>query len=260
MSLAGVYETQKKDGSVYFRSSFTYKNKHISLGSFANEYMAHKAYEDACELINCKDGIDDYNKNHKAIPFDKYVSIINFRDNNIYFKNPIYLQKHFFFYHYSPDVTFKFDIDDLFFYASHKISKRNGHIFVADYGMQINLITRYGIMSHAVKNRDYKFINGNPYDFRYENIEVINHYYGVRKCKYKGKIRYRAKILINGSYTIGVYDTEIEAAIAYNKAADIVKRSIPEKNYQQNFIDGLSPSEYASYYVKLPISDKILEL
>lgn len=31
--MTGVYEARKKSGEIYYRASFTYKNKHISLGS-----------------------------------------------------------------------------------------------------------------------------------------------------------------------------------------------------------------------------------
>ena len=31
---AGVYIARKKNGEIYFRSSITYRNRHISLGSF----------------------------------------------------------------------------------------------------------------------------------------------------------------------------------------------------------------------------------
>ena len=36
----GVYKTTKKDGSVYYRVSITYKNKHISIGSYDDEFLA----------------------------------------------------------------------------------------------------------------------------------------------------------------------------------------------------------------------------
>lgn len=42
--LAGVYIAKKKDGTIYFRSSITYRNKHISLGSYETEQQAHEAY------------------------------------------------------------------------------------------------------------------------------------------------------------------------------------------------------------------------
>ena len=34
----GVFAAQK-DGSIYYRSSLTYKQKHISLGSFSSKQM-----------------------------------------------------------------------------------------------------------------------------------------------------------------------------------------------------------------------------
>ena len=42
--LPGVYLATKKDGTVYYRSSITYRSKHISLGSFSTEEDAHCAY------------------------------------------------------------------------------------------------------------------------------------------------------------------------------------------------------------------------
>ena len=50
----GVFSASKKDGTIYFRSSFTYKNKHISLGSFSTEKDAHKAYLEATEIMTSK--------------------------------------------------------------------------------------------------------------------------------------------------------------------------------------------------------------
>ena len=49
--LAGVYETTKKDGSVYYRSSVTYKRRHISLGSHENAQSAHLAYRLALSVL-----------------------------------------------------------------------------------------------------------------------------------------------------------------------------------------------------------------
>ena len=44
---AGVYTAYKKDGTVYYRSSITHKNKHISLGSFSSENEAAVTYNEA---------------------------------------------------------------------------------------------------------------------------------------------------------------------------------------------------------------------
>ena len=35
----GVYTATKKDGTLYYRSSITFQNKHISLGSFSSEKL-----------------------------------------------------------------------------------------------------------------------------------------------------------------------------------------------------------------------------
>lgn len=257
MALAGAFKATKKNGSVYYRSSITYRNKHISLGSYDTEEKANAAYNVAKSLISNKDLTIDAYRTDTALDFDKYVTILNFRDNNVYIKNPIYLEKSYFLYYYSPSIVFKFDTDDLFYYAERKISRRNGHFWVADYGMQINLKSRYGIKSHAVLGRDYRFINNDKYDYRYDNIEIINHYNGVHKVKRGVYTKYMAKILVNGLYTIGTYDTDIEAAIAYNKAADIISKAVPGKAFKQNYLENMTPSEYASIYIKVPISNRI---
>ena len=53
--LQGVFPAKKKDGSLYFRSSITYRNRHISLGSFQTEQKAHKAYKEAEQNMPTKD-------------------------------------------------------------------------------------------------------------------------------------------------------------------------------------------------------------
>lgn len=260
MSETGVFKATRKNGMQYYRASITYRNKHISLGSYPDEISAGAAYDFARTLIRGTQSIDDHSPSC-PLAFEKYVVLINFRDSGVYIKNPIYLQKRFFLYYLSRDKVFKFDIEDLFYYSEHKISSRGGHLFVADYGMQVNLHSRYGIKKHAVLNRDYRFINGDIYDFRYENIEIINRYHGVRKRVLKtGKCKYRVVILINGNYTVGVYPTEEMAAVAYNKAVDIVKKKYPEKKYEQNYVDSLSPSGYADLYTSIQVSHKLLNL
>ena len=52
MSLPGAFKAQKKDGTVYYRASVTYKNKHISLGSFAAENDASSAYCEAQKIVS----------------------------------------------------------------------------------------------------------------------------------------------------------------------------------------------------------------
>ncbi len=256
--LPGVYPATKKDGTPYYRASLTYQTKHLSLGSFPTAELANKAYKDANNLLrNSTLCIDDYKKENTPLSFEKWVCLINLRDNRLYFHTPIYLYPKYFHYYLSESNVLKFDIDDLFYYSSHKIMKRNGHLFVSDYGMQINILNRYGIKNYAISGKDYRFINGDCLDFRYENIEIINRYNGVSREETDGGYMYRAKIHVNGDFMIGIYETEVEAAIAYNKAIDYLKKAGVNKNFTPNFIDSISASTYADIYSSLKISKKI---
>lgn len=258
-NLPGVFTATKKDGTVYYRASLTYRNKHISLGSYDTAVMANQAYLEGLELLtNSSISIDNYSSS-KTLLFEKWVSLANFRDNGLYLANPIYIRPKYFYYYLSPNEMYIFDTDDLFYYSSHKIMKRGGHLFVSDYGMQTNIQNRYGIKSYGVHGRDYRFINGNDHDYRYENIEIINRYNGVTKILKKNIPFYQAKIHINGDFLIGTYETETEAAIAYNKAVDIIKKAGCNKNYTPNFLD-LSNAQYATIYNAISISKKIMEL
>lgn len=247
----GVYKSKLKNGTEYYRASFTYKNRHISLGSFNNEVSANLAYREAKKLIS---GNDDFHSHsdYPDIPFDKFISLINFRDNNLYIKNPIYMYKTFFNYFLSPDKVMTFDIDDLFYYSNHKIQTRGGRLFCADFGMQITLQSRYGIKNYAVKGRDYVFLNGDELDFRYENLKILNRYTGVR-YEENSKL-YKACIIINGETIIGRYSTEEEAAIAYNKAVDYLKSIGSTKNYSTNYIEHIGAKKYADIYSSIDIS------
>ncbi len=255
--LPGVYPASKKDGTVYYRASLTHNKKHISLGSFSSMEVAHAAYTDAAKLLrNSSLSVEDYPKD-TPLSFEKWVCLVNLRDNKLYFHTPIYLRPNFFYYYLSKKTVLKFDIDDLFYYSSHKIMKRNGHLFVSDYGMQVNILNRYGIKNYGVNGRDYRFINGDSTDFRYENIEIINRFFGVFRQEDNGRFLYRTKIHVNGDFLVGTYETETEAAIAYNKAIDYLKKAGVNKNFTPNFIDSVSASAYADIYAALKISPKI---
>lgn len=258
MSAKGVYKTQKKDGTLSFRSSLTFKNKHISLGSFPTEKEAHTAYIEALELINGKKEIKDY-KEKNILSFEKWVVLINFRDNELYIKTPIYMEKKFFYYYYSPYICYKFDVDDLFYYSTHKIMKRGGHLFVSDFGMQVNILSRYGIHNFAVPGKDYRFVNGDSTDFRYGNIEIIHRYHGVRSYTKNGIIRYITKIHLNGDTIVGRYGTQEEAAIAYNKAVDFAKAHGCGKKFPENYIMDMQDNEYYKIYENVALSKDFIK-
>ena len=260
--LTGVYVAKKKDHSVYYRASITFKKKHISLGSFGDAQTAHRAYEDARMAAENADlTIGDYPPS-SPLSFGKWVSLLNFRDNGIYFPTPIYLKKKIFLYYMEPAQALKFDIDDLFYYSTKKIMRRGGHLFVNDYGMQFSILNRYGVKNYAVQEKDYRFINGDSTDFRYENIEILNRFHGITRIPRSAgtgsqEFCYKVRIHVCSNYVVGTYDTEEEAAIAYNKAVDVLKKNGINRNFPLNYIEGLSPAAYADIYSRLKLSPKI---
>lgn len=255
---SGVYKTTKKNGEAYYRGNITFQGKHISIGSFATEDECNCAYNEAWQLL--KDSsitLLNYQNHTQHLSFDKCITLINFRDNHIYIKNPIYLQKGYFFYYFDPSCVLKFDNDDLFYYSSHKIQNRGGHMFVSDYGMQYNILGRYGIKPYAVKGKDYVFANSDETDLRYSNVIVINKYHGVFKEEKKGKSVYTAKIHLNGDFIVGRYKNEAIAAIAYNKAVDLCRARGMTKSFPTNFITEYTPREYADIYTEIKISSHL---
>ncbi len=260
MDNSGVYKTKKKDGTTYYRASFTYKGKHISLGSYSTSEEAHQAYIDAKNVVdNLSYSLNDYPL-CKTLPHDKFISLVNYRDNGIYISTPIYIRKQYFEYYLDKTTVLKFDRDDLFFYASHKIQRRGGYLFVSDYGSQYKILSRLGIKPFAVYGRDYIMANGDPNDYRYSNIKIINNYTGVRAETKNGIITYAAYIHVNGDYLVGKYDTEIKAAVAYNKAADTLNSLGFEKAYLRNYITSLKAEEYHEMYNNIKISKKLYHI
>lgn len=160
--LPGVYTTRLKDGTASYRAGITVKSKHISLGSFDNPDDASGAYRDALYTLKSNCTIEDYEKISIHLPFKKYVILINLRDNGIYFNTPIYMYKKYFLYYVDRKTILTFDVDDLFYFSDKSIMKRGNHFFVAEYGMQTNILSRYGIRDHAVPGRDYYFPTAIP--------------------------------------------------------------------------------------------------
>lgn len=85
----GVYTATKKDGTLYYRSSITFQNKHISLGSFSSEKQAATAYLEAEKLLRTHVLTLDRFEENCTLSFAKWVCLLNFRDNGMYIKTPI---------------------------------------------------------------------------------------------------------------------------------------------------------------------------
>ena len=254
----GVFRTERKDKTPSFRASLTYRRKHISLGSFPTDSMAHEAYLEGLRILSGAElTLMDYQPS-SVLSFEKWVCLLNFRNNGIYFGNPIYLGQKLFYYYLSPTRILKFDLDDLFYFSSHKIMCRGNHLFVADYGMQVSLNSRYGIKPYAVEGRDYRFINGDSLDYRRENIAIHNIYHGVTHTTKNGQSVYTVRIHIKGENLVGRYNTEEEAAIAYNKAIDTLVKNGVNRQYTPNYIEGISPSRYADLYTQISISPRLI--
>lgn len=256
--LPGVYEARRKDKSIYYRASLTFHGKHVSLGSFDEPEAAAAAYRFSCGLLRESSlQIIDYDADSCPVTFDKWVLLINLRDNGMYCNGPIYLRNRYFEYYLDPDTVLRFGAEELFYYTHHGIQRRGGHLFVADYGMQVNILNRYGIRNYAAKGRDYYFKNGDEHDFRPGNVVILNRYFGVRKDMYRGKSVYTARIHVNGDMVVGHYDTEIDAAIAYNKAADILRKLGVNIDFSDNYIEEMSSTEYRLRYEMLKVSKRI---
>ena len=126
--------------------------------------------------------------------------------------------------------------------------------------MQANILHRYGIRSFAVAGKDYIFLNGDNLDFRYENLEIINRYIGVRLEKQFPKPLYIVKIHIRGSVIVGRYRDETIAAIAYNKAAGLLMEEGFQRKYELNYIDTLNKVEYENIFKEVKLSKRFLRL
>ena len=256
--MTGIFKTTKKDGTTYYRASITYKGKHISLGSSEDEATAMAMYKTAVEVAKGDCVIEEY-ENYSLLPFKKYITIINFRDHGIYIKNPIMLRHSFFSYYLDPETELKFDMEDLFYYSEHAIMRRGRHLFVTAYGLQENIMGRYGIGSFAVPGKDYIFVNGDDTDFRYSNIRVINRHSSIKSVTEGVNTVYEVKIHINGDWKLGRYPSEVMASVAYNKALDEARKYSLKPKSSYIYVDELNARQYAELYSTINLPQKYLD-
>lgn len=260
--MEGAYLARHKDGSIYYRSSVTRRGVKISLGGFSTAEAASLAAREAVSIYD-DPGIVLGNVRQRlhALSWEKAVSVINHRDNGIYVKTPVYLRNGYFSYFLPDGRELKFDTDDLFYYSSHRILARDGgSLYVNEYGMQTRILSRYGIRNYAVEGKDYYFVNHDPTDLRSANIVVLSRYHGVHPVMAAGVPFYEARIHLNGDWKLGRFRTENEAAVAYNKAADLLRQSGFRREWPENYIEDLKPSDYADLYVAIELPERFMTM
>ncbi|MBE6022462.1 MAG: hypothetical protein E7231_04400 [Cellulosilyticum sp.] len=252
-----IYPTLVKDVTKY-KTYFLYETTKIYLGMYTSYDAAETAIKDAKALMSASQSppqFDDY-----SLDYRKVVSLCNLRDNKRYIKNPIYLYPTYFTYYLSKEHILTFDLRDLLYFSTYKIYKRGNYLYTQDAISQQSILSRYGIPNHSVINKDYIFKNNDPYDFRQSNLEIINGYKGVTKKIKNGIETYTAHIYIKTDFIIGHYASEFEAAIAYNKAVDILSEHNMIKDYTHNTIPFITKAEYDSIYNNLILSPRIYHL
>lgn len=251
-----IYPMIKNNVTTY-KVYFLYESKKIYLGTYSSLTIAKEALNQAEMIMNAPTGTLTYN--NYLIGYKKFISLCNFRDHKIYIKNPIYVYPTYFYYYLSNTTFLIFDSKDLLFFSTYKICKRGNYLYTQDSISQKSILSRFNIMSHSIAGKDYLFKNGNPQDFRRANLEIINSYKGVSRKEYKGQTVYVATIFMDKNITIGHYSSEMEAAIAYNKAIDLLyTKGISNRNYVPNTIPFLTLSEYKLIYDGLSISPRLL--
>ncbi len=251
-----IYPIQKHDKEE-FRVYFLYQRHKIYLGSFPSLEDANRILQEAEALMYLPAGPPNFLD--ISLNYKKVVCLCNLRDYSKFIKNPIYLFPTYFTYYLSKDIILLFDLKDLFFFSTYKIYKRGSYLYTQDHISQQNILSRFGIQNHSILGKDYYFKNHNPYDFRRENLIIINPYKGVTKKEKGNQTIFVTTIYTTKTIVLGHYSSQIEAAIAYNKGIDLLQAHGIEKDFVPNEIPFLTKSEYEQIYAQISISPTLLE-
>lgn len=244
------------NGKTHYKIYFVYESNKIYLGTYPSMETAEKALVEAEALMKHPQGPPQFEL-APTLNYKKIVSLCNLRDYKKYMKNPIYLYATYFHYYLSKNCILVFDSKDLLYFSTYKIYKRGNYLYTQDSISQQNILARFGIPNHSVINKDYFFKNNNPYDFRSENLIVVNSYKGVTKKIKDNSTIYVAYIYIKTNLIIGHYESEIEAAIAYNKAIDLLRQQGLFRDYTYNVIPYITETEYRAIYDRLTLSPRL---
>lgn len=256
-----IYAVSNKTPPQY-RLYYPYHKHKIYIGLYDLEETALAALS-LIESIMAQDAVpfslqNPKSPNESLLPSKKYISLLNLRDNGILIHNPIYIYKDYFKYYLSQSTVLTFDMRDLLFFSTNKIYQRGNYFYTKNTFMQTNLLSRYGIAPHSKLGVHYHFKNNNPYDLRRENLEITSHYKGVITTTRQGNTIYITKIFNQKTIVVGHYKTENDAAIAYNKACDILQGTGVMREYARNELPFLTHTEYLEIYNSILISPRLL--
>lgn len=243
------------NGKTQYKLYFVFESNKLYLGTYPSMKTAEKVLEEAEALMASLEGPPHFE--HTLLDYKKIVSLCNFRDHKKYLKNPIYLYATYFHYYLSKDCILIFDSRDLLYFSTYKIYKRGNYLYTQDSISQKSILSRFGIPNHSVINKDYFFKNGNPYDFRSENLVIVNNYKGVKQKINNNQPIYTSYIHIKTNLVLGHYESEIEAAIAYNKAIDLLRQQNRLHDYTYNTIPYITEAEYMAIYNSISLSPRL---
>lgn len=243
------------NGKTQYKLYFVFESNKIYLGTYPSIETAEKVLKEAETLMASLKGPPHFE--HTLLDYKKVVSLCNFRDHKKYLKNPIYLYATYFHYYLSKDCILIFDLRDLLYFSTYKIYKRGNYLYTQDSISQKSILSRFGIHNHSVISKDYFFKNGNPYDFRFENLVVVNNYKGVKQKVKNNQFIYISYIHIKTNLILGHYESEIAAAIAYNKAIDLLRQQNRLHDYTYNTIPYITEAEYMAIYNSISLSPRL---
>lgn len=254
--MAYIYPLDKS-GTTFYRVYYFYKSKKIYVGLYETVEKAQKAYDYVDFILKHDVFVSDYEDG--LISFSKFIVFINFRNSGMYISTPIFIYDNYFNYYVSKELFIILDLRDLLFFSTYKIFKRGNYLYTTIGYRQESILNRFGILPNSVLGKDYYFKNDNRYDLRRDNLVVVTHYTGVHLETKFNKPTYVTRIFTDRYIVVGHYESELLAAIAYNKALNLSISLGFNQHATSNNIPYLTKSEYQALYDRLTISPRIAD-
>ena len=113
--VAYIY-TKQSGNQTKYRVYYMYQSKKIYIGLYETYAEAEKAYQYVATLMTGSVSFTAYTP--EFLTFDKFVTLLNARDNHTYFHTPIYIEEATFKYFLSPERYLLFDLRDLLYLAN----------------------------------------------------------------------------------------------------------------------------------------------